>query len=64
MNITKGQVISRRHYNFDLDSEAVGRRVPRASLAPILAAKVEGASVFVGPLGTLHRHANEDRPAY
>ena len=53
MNITKGEVISRRRFDFDLDSEAVGRRVPRASLAPVLAAKVEGASVFIGPLGGL-----------
>jgi hypothetical protein len=51
MNITTGHVISSRQYDFNLDFEAVGRRVPRASLAPVLAAKVDGASVFIGPLG-------------
>jgi len=54
MNITKGEVVSRGLDNFDLDPEAIGRRVPRASLAPVLAAKVDGASVFIGPLGELH----------
>jgi len=54
MNITQGRVVSRRLDNFDLDPEAIGRRVPRAFLAPVLAAKVDGASVFIGPLGELH----------
>ena len=53
MNITQGRVVSRRLDNADLDPEAIGRRVPRASLAPVLAANVDGASVFIGPLGEL-----------
>lgn len=49
MNISQGEVISER--TFDDGLEPVLRRVPRSNLRFVMAAKVEGASVFVGPLG-------------
>lgn len=49
VNITQGAVISGR--GFEYAEGAEGRRVPRAALAQVLAAKADGASIFIGPLG-------------
>lgn len=49
VNITQGAVISGRDIVFAEGAE--GRHVPRAALTHVLAAKIDGASVFIGPLG-------------
>lgn len=49
MNISLGEVISER--TFDDGLEPALRHLPRSGLRFVMAAKVEGASVFVGPLG-------------